>query len=88
LQEIILGSDAEGYENPNLSSLSVGANELLTLVNVQNCTNPAFQTVDLSACHGLETVLANGSALTGLTLPNGGHLKTLKLPGSFTTLTI
>lgn len=88
LQEIILGSDAEGYENPNLFNLSVGTNELLTLVNVQNCTNAAFQTIDLSACHGLETILANGSALTGLALPNGGHLKTLKLPGSFTTLTI
>ena len=88
LQEIILGSDAEGYENPNLFNLSVGTNELLTLINVQNCTNPAFQAIDLSECHGLETILANGSALTGLTLPNGGHLKTLKLPASFTTLTI
>ena len=88
LQEIILGSDADGYENPNLFNLSVGTNELLTLVNVQNCTNPSFQTIDLSKCHGLETILANGSALTGLTLPNGGHLRRLKLPASFTTLTI
>lgn len=87
LQDIVLGSDAEGYENPNLYSLEVGNNELLTLVNVTNCTSEKFTGIDLSGCHGLETLLAEGTKLTGVNLPNGGHLHTLKLP-SVANLTI
>ena len=88
LQDIIVGSEAEGYENPNLYSLEVGNNELLTLVNVSNCTSDKFTGMDLSGCHGLETVLAEGTKLTGVSLPNGGHLKTLKLPATIANLTI
>ena len=88
LQDIVLGSEAEGYENPNLYSLEVGNNELLTLVNVTNCNSEKFTNLDLSGCHGLETVLAEGTKLTGVALPNGGHLKTLKLPATIANLTI
>lgn len=88
LQDIVLGSEAEGYENPNLYSLEVGNNELLTLVNVSNCTSDKFTGMDLSGCHGLETVLAEGTKLQGVGLPNGGHLKTLKLPETIANLTI
>lgn len=88
LQDIILGSEAEGYDNPNLYSLEVGNNELLTLVNVTNCSSDKFTNLDLSGCHGLETVLAEGTKLTGVALPNGGHLKTLKLPATIANLTI
>lgn len=88
LQNIILGSEAEGYENKNLYSLEVGNNELLTLVNVTNCTSEKFTNLDVSGCHGLETVLAEGTKLTGINLPNGGHLHTLKLPATIANLTI
>lgn len=88
LQDIVLGSEAEGYDNPNLYSLEVGNNELLTLVNVSNCSSEKFTNLDLSGCHGLETVLAEGTKLTGVALPNGGHLKTLKLPATIANLTI
>lgn len=88
LQDIVLGSDEEGYDNPNLYSLEVGNNELLTLVNVTNCSSSEFTNMDLSGCHGLETVLAEGTKLTGVALPDGGHLKTLKLPATITNLTI
>ena len=88
LQEIILGSEEEGYANPNMENLTVGDNELLTLVNVSNCNNEKFTGLDLSGCHGLETLLAEGTKLTGVTLPNGGHLKTLKLPATIANLTI
>ena len=88
LQDIILGSEADGYDNPNLYSLEVGNNELLTLVNVTNCSSDKFTNLDLSGCHGLETVLAEGTKLTGVALPNGGHLKTLKLPATIANLTI
>ena len=88
LQEIILGSAATGYQNPNLKTLTVGNNELLTLVNVTNCNSEDFTSLDLSGCHGLETLLAEGTKLTGVNLPNGGHLKTLKLPATIANLTI
>ena len=88
LQEIILGSTAEGYNNPNLYSLDVGNNELLTLVNVQGCSNDKFTSLDMSGCHGLETVLAKGTKLTGVGLPNGGHLKRIELPGTLANFTI
>lgn len=88
LQEIILGSTEEGYDNPNLYSLDVGNNELLTLVNIQGCTNEKLSTIDMSGCHGLETVLAKGTKLTGLALPNGGHLKHIELPGTLANFTI
>lgn len=88
LQNIILGSEAEGYENPNLYSLEVGNNELLTLINVSNCTSEKFTSLDVSGCHGLETILAENTKLTGVVLPNGGHLTTLKLPATIANLTI
>ena len=88
LQEIILGSEAEGYQNSNLKSLTVGNNELLTLVNVSNCNSEEFTNLDLSGCHGIETILAEGTKLTGVALPNGGHLTTLKLPETIANLTI
>lgn len=88
LQEIIIGSDAEGYENNQLYSLDVGNNELLTLVNVQNCTNSEFSNVNLENCHSLETFLAKGSKLTSVDFPNGGHLKKAELPGTISNLTI
>lgn len=88
LTEVILGSDEPGYENPNLYSLSVGNNELLTLINVRNCTSEEFVNIDASGCHGLETVLAKNTKLTGINLPNGGHLHTLELPATIANLTI
>jgi hypothetical protein len=88
LQDIIVGSETEGYNNPNLYSLTVGNNELLTLVNVTNCTSEKFTSLDVSNCHGLEVVKAKGTKLTGITFPNGGHLTTLELPATITNLTI
>ena len=70
-----------------LNKLDVGNNELLTLLNIQNCVNLSVH-IDVSGCHGLESVLANGSKITGITLPDGGHLHTLRLPNTLTNLTI
>lgn len=87
LQSLKLGSDAEGYQNTQMTELYVGNNELLTQLDVQNCINLAMA-VDLSGCINLETVKAKGSAATGFTLPVGGKLKRLELPGTITNLTI
>ena len=87
LQRLTLGSGAEGYQNTRLTELYVGNNELLTQLDVQNCINLAM-TVDLSGCINLESVKAKGSSATGFTLPVGGKLNRLELPGTITNLTI
>ena len=87
LQSIKVGSDAAGYTNGNLTGLSVGTNPLLGSVDARNCT-ALSGTVDLSGAANIETVLLEGTAVTGVALPNGGILKTLHLPGTVTNLTI
>ena len=87
LQQLILGSNADGYTNQNLTSLYVGNNELLTLLNIENCA-ALTQAVDLSGCSSLETVQAKGSAIAGIVLPSGGHLKTLALPATVSNFTV
>lgn len=87
LQELILGSSAEGYENHKLSAVELGNNRLISYLNVENCVN-LVNPIDLSQCYNLETVKAKGSALNSITFPVGGHLTTLDLPGTFANFTI
>ena len=87
LQELILGSSAEGYENHKLTAVELGNNRLISYLNVENCVN-LVNPIDLSKCYNLETVKAKGSALNSIGFPVGGHLTTLDLPGTFTNLTI
>lgn len=87
LSKLKVGDGAEGYENPNLADLTIGNLTLLTELDVRNCSNLA-QTVDVSGCTNLEHAYFEGTKITGVTLPNGGILKTLHLPSTVTNLTI
>jgi hypothetical protein len=87
LQKLKLGDGASTYRNTHLTELYVGNNDLLSELDIQNCVN-LNQAVDLSDCSGLETIRAKGSAVTALTLPVGGQIKTMELPGTITNLTI
>lgn len=87
LQRLVVGNSDSSYKNSYLQTLTVGNNELLTLVNVCNCEALA-NTIDLSGCTGIETVLASGSSITGVNLPVGGHLETIVLPATITNLTV
>lgn len=95
LQSIKLGDESASYENLNLgkesNTFDVGANELLETVNIANCKalgTGTQKSVDLSGCQSLKTVIATGTKLRGITLPNGGHLQTLKLPDTLTNFTV
>lgn len=95
LREIKLGDEDSEYENTNLgkdtNTFDVGSNELLETVNIANCSALGTGTqkaVDLSGCTSLKTVIATGTSLRGITLPNGGHLTTLKLPATLTNFTV
>ena len=87
LQKLKLGDGASTYQNTRLTELYVGNNDLLSELDIQNCVN-LKQAVDLSDCSGLETIRAKGSSVTALTLPVGGQIKTMELPGTITNLTI
>ena len=87
LSRLKIGSSAAGYDNPNLKKLSVGNLTLLKNLDVRNCSALA-QSVDLSGCANIEHVYFDGTAVTGVDLPNGGILKTLHLPATVTSLVI
>ena len=95
LQEAIIGSAASGYQNTNLGSgtntLTFGNNVLLKKIDVRNCVALGTgnqKSVDISHCDNVEEVYFDGTAIQGLTLPNGGFLKKLHVPATLTNLTI
>lgn len=87
LQSLKLGDSAESYSNGNLTELYLGNNELLRVIDIRNCPK-LTQAVDISGCSNVEEVYFDGTSITGLSLPNGGILKVLHLPGTMTNLTI
>ena len=87
LTELIVGSGIEGYSNPNLKELAVGANKLLKKIDIRNCPN-FVSALQVSQCPNIEEIYATGSGITGLELPPSGYLKTVHLPGTLTNLTV
>ena len=91
LQSIKVGDTDSEYENTRLKEFYVGNNDLLTTVNLANCSALGTDTqrsIDLSGCMSLEEVDIRGTALQGINLPVGGHLTTLLLPETLTNFTI
>ena len=87
LTELKVGDAAEGYVNRNLNSITLGNNILMRTLDLRNCVN-LTQSVDASGCTNIEEVYLDGTAVTGVSLPNGGNLRVLHLPGTVTNLTI
>lgn len=87
LSNLKVGDGAEGYDNPNLTDLTIGNLNLLRTLDVRNCS-ALTQSVDVSGCTNIENVYLEGTATTGAVLPNGGILKVLHLPNTITNLTI
>lgn len=87
LSSLKVGSNASGYDNPNLTDLTIGNLTLLKELDVRNCSALA-QAVDLLGCTNIERVYFDGTAITGVKLPDGGSLKTLHLPSTVTSLSI
>lgn len=87
LSSLKVGDGTVGYDNPNLTDLTIGNLTLLRTLDVRNCS-ALTQAVDASGCANIEHVYLEGTATTGVKLPDGGILKTLHLPGTVTNLTI
>ena len=86
LVELNVGCADEGYENPNLTGLSFTNNRLLKKVNVCNCTGFTTKTLDFSLCPDIQEILATGSNITAINLPDSGYLKIAKLPSTISAL--
>lgn len=87
LTELKLGDAAEGYANHSLNSVTLGNNKLLRTLDLRNCVE-LTQSVDISGCTNIEEAYFDGTAISGVNLPNGGILKVLHLPGTIANLTI
>ena len=97
LQSLKLGDASANYRNTNLIELHLGNNTLLKTLDVRNCSNlgsgvndegTVQSDVDISGCTNIENIYFDGTSIKALTLPNGGGIKVLHLPGTITNLTI
>lgn len=86
LTTLNIGSDAEGYQNTNLTEVSVGANTMLQRINVMNCPNLS-NTLDLSRCPNMQEVYCDGTAIRSVSLKAGTPIKVLHLSSEVTNLT-
>ena len=87
IQEIKLGDGDASYSNGNLTELTLGNNTMLRRLDLRNCPN-LVAPLDVSQCTNIEELYLDGTAVTGLMLPNGGILKKLHVPASLANLTI
>lgn len=87
LTKLKVGDAKSGYSNTNLTSLSVGTNKLLSVIDVRNCPNLTAP-LALANCPNIEEIYADGSGITGVELPPSGYLKKLYLPNTITNLTL
>jgi len=79
LTELIIGNDTAGYDNPSMTTLTMGANYLLETLNVENVSGLA-QSLNLSALNNLKELYADGSGVSGVTFADGGLIETAELP--------
>ena len=87
LKRLQIGSGDTGYSNANLHTLNVQNSVLLEYIDVRNCPNLAT-TINLSNANRLTEAYFDGTAITGVDLPDGGALETLHLPGTITALVL
>ena len=87
LSALRVGSNKEGYTNPNLTYLNIGNLTLLRLLDVRNCIN-LEDSIDISGCTNIEYVYFDGTKIAGIKLPDGGNIKALHIPNTITALTI
>lgn len=79
LKELIIGSDIEGYDNPNLTTLTTGANYLLEKLNIENVSG-LTQSLNLTVLNNLRELYAHGSNIGGVTFADGGRIEIAELP--------
>jgi len=85
LQILKIGNTTVGYANSFLTTLNLGDNPLLESLDIRNCPNLAGS-LNLASCVNLETLRAEGTAITAVTFANYGKIKDAYLPNTVKTL--
>lgn len=85
LQQILIGSEEEGYTNEGFTNLQLGSSDLLQEIDVSNCVN-LTNSVDASNCPCLEIFKGFGTKLTSVAFSNGGRLRIVRLPETLSSL--
>lgn len=84
LISLTLGSKYPSYTS-KLDSINLGANKLLKYLDVRHC-NSLINPLNLVECDSIETVLAEGSSISGMDLGESGYLKKVHLPSTVVSL--
>ena len=79
LKELHIGNSTEGYDNPSLTTMTLGANYLLEVLNVENVSG-LTQSLNLSALNNLRELYAHGTNASGVTFANSGEIEIAELP--------
>lgn len=79
VKQLIFGNATEGYDNPNFTTLTTGANYLLEKLNIENVSG-LTQSLNLSALNNLRELYAHGSNIGGVTFADGGRIEIAELP--------
>ena len=79
VKKLIFGNDTEGYDNPNFTTLTTGANYLLEELNIENVSG-LTQSLNLTALNNLKELYAHGSNIGGVTFADGGRVEIAELP--------
>ena len=79
LKVLNIGNSTEGYDNPSLTTMTLGANYLLEVLNVENVSG-LTQSLNLSALNNLRELYAHGTNASGVTFANGGEIEIAELP--------
>lgn len=79
VKKLIFGNDTEGYDNPNFTTLTTGANYLLEELNIENVSG-LTQSLNLTALNNLRELYAHGSNIGGVTFADGGKIEIAELP--------
>ncbi len=86
LEELIIGKTDSGWYNSALASLDVKSNTALRVLNISNCTNPVFASIDLSNNVKLQSFLAGGTKMTSVNFAQGAPLTSLVLPDTLNAI--
>jgi len=79
VKKLIFGNATEGYDNPNFTTLTTGANYLLEELNIENVSG-LTQSLNLTALNNLKELYAHGSNIGGVTFADGGRIEIAELP--------
>ena len=79
VKKLIFGNSTRGYDNPNFTTLTTGANYLLEVLNIENVSG-LTQSLNLSALNNLKELYAHGSNIGGVTFADGGKIEIAELP--------